>query len=162
TEPQPAHVMRNYVHDNLQNGFGASEAYGVVPGWGAYPLVFANTFQKNGTSMTTDGQAQSGYFALNNLFLSGNVSVDADVHGASPASHDGGTAGMGAQVIGNTFLRNDGPGKDLEHANFSLRGIPCSGVPALFVGNATRQSATDAVIAIPADGSSCGSTVPWF
>jgi hypothetical protein len=160
--PQPAYVMHNYIHDNLQNGFGGSEAYGLAAGMGAYPLVFANTFQKNGTSLTQDGQAQSGYVAVDNLFLSGNVSVDADVHGASPNSHDGGTAGMGAQVVGNTFLRNDGPGKDLEHANFSLRGIPCSGVPALFVGNVTLQSAQDAVIAIPEDGSSGGGTAPWY
>ena len=69
---------------------------------------------------------------------------------------------MGAQVIGNTFLRHEGAGKGLEHANFSLRGIPCSGVPALFVGNVTLQSATDAVIAIPADGSRGGNTIPWF
>jgi hypothetical protein len=85
--------------------------------------------------------------------------VDADVHG-SGASHDGGIAGMGAQVIGNTFVRNDGQGNDREHANFSLRGIPCSGVPALFVGNPTLQSATDALIVVRSDGSSGGSSIP--
>jgi hypothetical protein len=109
-------------------------------------------------SVTTDGAAQSGYVAIGNLFLSGNASVDADVHGASLTSHDGGTSGMAAQLIGNTFLRNDGAGKDLEHANFSLRGLPCSGLPALFVGNVTLQSASDAVIVIPPGGSN---TIPW-
>jgi len=161
--PQDAHIIRNFIHDNMQNHSGASEGYGVVASWGSYPLIFANTFQKNVHSITQDSSPLSGYLAVDNIFLSGNASVDTDVHGSnSSGNHDGGIAGMGAQLIGNSFLRNDGQGGDLEHANFSLRGIPCSGVPALFVGNATEQSATDAVIVIPSDGSSGGSTIPWY
>ena len=68
---------------------------------------------------------------------------------------------MAAQLIGNTFLRNDGAGKDLEHANFSLRGLPCSGVPAVFHDNVTIHSASDALTLIPADGSSGTTSVPW-
>jgi hypothetical protein len=163
--PQAIHVFRNFIHDNLQNGFGnafaESEGYGLAAGSDSYPLVFANMFQKNVHSVTADGAAQSGYVAVGNLFASGNVSVDADVHGNGDKNHDGGFAGMSAQLIGNTFLRNDGAGNDSEHANFSLRGLPCSGVAAVFHDNVTIHSASDSITLIPADGSSGNASVPW-
>jgi hypothetical protein len=160
--PQAVHVFRNYIHDNRQNGYGASEGYGLAAGSGAYPLVFANMFQKNVHSVTTDGYAESGYVAVANLFASGNDSVDADVHGpngvAGDTLHDGGISGMAAQVEGNTFLRSDGGDR---HANFSLRGVPCSGVTATFKDNITIHSATDAITVIPADGSTGSNSISW-
>ena len=53
SEPEPIHVFRNYIHDNA--------GYGLAAGSDSYPLVFANTFQKNVHSLTADGAAQSGY-----------------------------------------------------------------------------------------------------
>jgi hypothetical protein len=163
--PQSIHAIRNYIHDNLQNGyktqFRESEGYGVVAGSGAYPQVFGNTFQKNVHSVTADGSALSGYVATANLFMGGNASVDADVHG-SGVSHDGGISGMAAHLTRNTFLRNDGAGKDLEHANFSLRGAPCSGVTALFRDNVAIHSASDAIIVFPPGGAPGASSIPWI
>jgi hypothetical protein len=131
--PQPVHVFRNFIHDNH---------YGVAAGSGAYPLVFANMLQKNTHSTTADGYAFSGYMAVANLFMSGDY---ADVHGTTPPNHDGGPAGMAAQVTGNTFLRKGG--------NFSLRGWPCSGVTATFQGNVTTASVSQSITVIPPDGS---------
>jgi hypothetical protein len=159
SEPEPIHLFRNYIHDNLQDPKGgASDGYGLAAGKDSYPLVFANTFQKNVHSLTADGAAQSGYVAIGNLFMSGNASVDADVHGNGNANHDGGIAGMAAQLIGNTFLRED---TGQNSANFSLRGLPCSGVPAVFRDNATLHSASDAITLIPADGGNGTNSVPW-
>src|SRR5262249_46802001 len=56
--PQSLHVFRNFIHDNH---------YGVGTGWDAYPLVFANMFQKNTHSVTTEGSAYAGYVAVANL-----------------------------------------------------------------------------------------------
>jgi hypothetical protein len=139
--PQPVHVFRNFIHDNH---------YGVAAGSGAYPLVFGNMLQKNTHSTTADGYAYSGYMAVANLFMSGDY---ADVHGTGggPHQHDGGPAGMVAQVVGNTFLRKD--------FNFSLRGWPCSGVTATFQGNATTASVSDSITLIPPDGSN---SIPWM
>jgi hypothetical protein len=151
--PQPAHVFRNFIHDN----HAGNDGYGVDAGSGAYPLVFANMFQKNTHSVTTDGYAKSGYMAVANLFASGNVSADADVHGERGyeydgcSGHEGGISGMAAQVVDNTFLRASG-------GNFSLRGRPCSGVTATFQGNVTTASATDSVTVVPPGA--CDS-IPW-
>jgi len=87
-------------------------------------LAIGNTFQKNVHPITSDGYAYSGYAATNNLFLSGNNSADADVHGptaqAGDTAHDGGISGMGAQMVGNSFLRTT-TGNNQE--NFSVRGV---------------------------------------
>ena len=158
--PQAVHVLRNYIHDN-------PAGYGTVAGSGAYPLVFGNTFQKNSQSLSSDGYARSGYVAVANLFMGGNGSVDADIHGPTgvpgDTNHDGGISGMAAQVVGNTFLHGDGGGR---HANYCLRGLPCSGVTATFNDNVTVQSVGDSVTLIPPDkippvGSSGSNCIPW-
>jgi hypothetical protein len=139
----------------------------MVAGSGAYPLVLGNTFQKNLQSLSSDGYARSGYVAVANLFMGGNGSVDADVHGPNgipkDTGHDGGISGLAAQVVGNTFLHADGGGR---HANFCLRGLPCSGVTVTFKGNVTVQSVGDSVTLIPPDkippvGSSGSNCIPW-
>jgi hypothetical protein len=167
TDPGFVRIVRNYIHDNRENGynppgnFEGAEAYGLAAGSGAYPLVFANMFQKNGTSLTSDGASRSGYVAVSNLFLSGNDSADADVHGNTnqkgDVNHDGGIAGLVGHVIGNSFLRTD-TGANSE--NFSLRGLPCNGVNAIFKDNMTRKQASDAVTVLPSDGSS-KDNIPW-
>jgi hypothetical protein len=157
TGPQAIHVFRNYIHDNKKGGDG----YGLVSGSGAYPLVFANTFQKNVHSVLTDGYAESGYVAVANLFMPGNVSVDTDVHGetgnAGDTHHFGGISGMAAQVVGNTYLRTDTGNKT---ANFTLRGVPCSGVTANFLNNVTVHSASDAIGVLP-PGATGTETIAW-
>jgi hypothetical protein len=167
TDPGFVRILRNFIHDNRENhytpkGFEGAEAYGLAAGSGAYPLVFANTFQKNGTSLTSDGASRSGYVAVSNIFLSGNDSADADVHGntnkTGDVNHDGGIAGLSGHVIGNTFLRTDN-GENSE--NFSLRGLPCNGVNAIFKGNVTRKQASDAVTVLPADGSA-SDNISWM
>jgi hypothetical protein len=147
--PQSLHLFRNFIHDNH---------YGIAAGWDAYPLVFANMLQKNTHSVTADGSAYAGYVAVANLFMSGNRSADADVHGHrvdpnfNGHTHDGGISGMAAQLVGNTFLRTDG-------GNFSLRGMPCGGVTATFQGNVTMSSVRDGVTVIPpGDGID---SIPW-
>jgi hypothetical protein len=156
TVPQAIHVFRNYIHDNK-----GGEGYGLAAGSGAYPLVFANTFQKNVHSVITDGYAQSGYVAVANLFMFGNDSVDTDVHGqtgnAGDTHHFGGISGMAAQVVGNTYLRTDTGNKT---ANFTLRGVPCSGVTANFVNNVTVHSASDAIGVFP-PGATGDETIAW-
>jgi hypothetical protein len=165
TDPGFVRIMRNFIHDNRENhytppGDEGAEGYGLAAGSGAYPLVFANIFQKNGTSLTSDGASRSGYVAVSNLFLSGNDSADADVHGntnTSGSSHDGGIAGLAGHVIGNSFLRTD-TGENSE--NFSLRGLPCDGVNAIFRDNMTRKEAKDAVTVLPAN-SGTGDNIAW-
>lgn len=156
---QLIHVFRNHIHDNLQNHYKASEGYGLAAGSGAYPWVMGNMFQKNVHSITSDGYAYSGYAAAGNLFVAGNTSVDTDVHGPNgipgDTHHDGGISGLGAQVTGNTYLRT---ATGTSQNNFSLRGVPCSGALATFVGNVTRLGVSDAVAVIPSGGSK---SVAW-
>ena len=57
--------------------------------------------------------------AASNLFLSGNDSVDADVHGQTndkdDTHHDGGISGLSGHVVANSFLRTD---TGARHENF--------------------------------------------
>ncbi len=121
TDPGFVRIARNFIHDNRENHYANAEGYGLAAGSGAYPLVFANMFQKNGTSLTSDGAARSGYVAEANIFLSGNDSVDADVHGQTndknDTHHDGGISGLSGHVIANSFLRTD---TGARHENFSV------------------------------------------
>jgi FG-GAP-like repeat len=157
TAPQAIHVFRNYIHDNNKGGDG----YGVVSGSGAYPLVFANTLQKNVHSVLTDGYAKSGYVAVANLFMAGNDSVDTDVHSGTGSTgdthHFGEISGMAAQLVGNTFLRSKTGNKT---ADFALRGVPCSGVTANFLNNVSVHSASDAIGVFP-PGATGTETIPW-
>ena len=161
TDPGFVRILRNYIHDNRENHYGNAEGYGLAAGSGADPLVFANMFQKNGTSLTSDGAARSGYVAASNLFLSGNDSVDADVHGQTndpnDTHHDGGISGLSGHVIANSFLRTD---TGARHENFSVRGLPCNGDNAIFKDNMTRKQASDAVTVFPFDGSS-SDNIAW-
>jgi hypothetical protein len=158
--PQPIHIFRNYVHDNLQK---ASDGYGIAAGAGAYPLAFGNTFQKNVHSITSDGYVNSGYVATSNLFQSGNASADADLHGETGESgdvhHDGGISGMGAQVNYNSFLRSKTGGSNSQE-NFSTRGVPCTGALSTFYGNVTVEGLSDSVTVYP-PGSTSGDNVSW-
>ena len=161
TDPGFVRIMRNFIHDNRENHYANAEGYGLAAGSGAYPLVFANMFQKNGTSLTSDGAARSGYVARANLFVSGNDSVDADVHGQTndknDTHHDGGISGLSGHVIANSFLRTD---TGARHENFSVRGLPCNGVNAIFRDNMTRKQASDAVTVFPSDGSA-SDNIAW-
>jgi hypothetical protein len=160
-DPGFVRILRNYIHDNRENHYANAEGYGLAAGSGADPLVFANMFQKNGTSLTSDGAARSGYAATSNLFLSGNDSVDADVHGQTndknDTHHDGGISGLSGHVVGNSFLRTD---TGARHENFSVRGLPCNGVNAIFKDNMTRKQASDAVTVFPSDGSA-SDNIAW-
>jgi FG-GAP-like repeat len=162
--PQPIQISRNYIHDNLQNGYKASEGYGLVSGSGAYPLVFGNTFQNNVHSVTSDGYAHSGYVAISNLFQSGNASADVDLHGETGSSgdvhHDGGISGMGAQVNQNSFLRTKTESGGKSQENFSTRGVPCTGALSTFYGNVTTEGLSDSVTVAP-PGSTSPDNISW-
>jgi len=122
-------IARNFIHHNRQsdNDQHDSDGYGVAAGWGSDPMVYGNEFLENVHCITSDGSTFAGYSALDNLFLSTEQSANVDVHG-SGASHDGGVAGGGVEVLRNTFL-------DPVHYNFSVRGYPCAGAVDSFREN---------------------------
>lgn len=95
------------------------------------------------------------------MFLSGNDSVDADVHGQTndknDTHHDGGISGLSGHIVANSFLRTD---TGARHENFSVRALPCNGVNAIFKDNMTRKQASDAVTIFPSDGSS-SDNIAW-
>jgi hypothetical protein len=151
--PKIVRVLRNYIHDNRQNhNPPASDGYGVASGSGSNPLIFANMFQKNVHSVTSDGYAFSAYAVVSNIFMPGNDSTDVDMHGETGAAgHDGGIGGLGAEVSQNTFL-------GIDKTNFGTRGVPCSGALDTFFGNVVLRDVSGA-ITVFAKGQS--DSVPW-
>jgi hypothetical protein len=149
--PHNVVIARNFVHDNrqAQNNLKDSDGYGIAAGWGSNPLVLGNTFSWNVHSVTSDGAPFSGYAVWDNLFLSSQISANVDMHGSGP-SHDGGIGGAGAEVLRNTFL-------DTTHANFSIRGFPCSGAIDLFRDNVALLSLENSV-----QWSDLGQTAPPY
>ncbi len=161
-EHRNLHISRNLIHHN-------DAGYGVAAGSGAIPLISGNVFLINIHSVTSDGFANSGFAAQNNLFLTGNVSADVDVHGNTLNSniHDGGIGGAGVYVDGNTFFRQahldiqENPQANGYNGwSFSLRGYACSGALDTFYDNVVAEDVNSAIAAV-VDSDPTATSIPW-
>jgi hypothetical protein len=123
SNPEPAYIHDNYIHNNLHSG---KMGYGVVMGRdGAHALIERNVFDWNRHAIAGDGADNSGYRAYRNLVLphGGNDAWLAgvwqythmfDMHGQSSyclqgfLDRDCGTAGYDIDIQYNSFLYTAG------------------------------------------------------
>jgi hypothetical protein len=146
------HITNNFIHDNVDNSIG----YGIVVGTDSYALIDRNVFDYNKHDIA--GTNLSGYIATLNFTLSdafrienGSIGGHFDMHGSRGSDHVGGTAGTYIEIRNNTF-RGDQSYHFLGHdrrAAFDLRGTPID--KAIFTGNVTEASASNAVNVSGAD-----------
>lgn len=124
--PTPVRISGNFIHHVVGNGVG----YGVVAGYGGFPLVERNTAYENRHTIASAPDVDSGYVATDNFVLfqapdygTGGYDHTAnfDAHGTlSLNCHDhwGGFAGDYFSILYNTILSND-------RENVDIRGDSC-------------------------------------
>jgi hypothetical protein len=140
SRPQNVRIARNFFHHNQRAGFG----YGVVMGYGGYPLIEGNTFLSNRHAIAGSGGEFDGYRAWFNLVqypaphYGDDIEQDFDMHGLldTCGMHCGGIAGEYMEIAGNTFLGSN-------RYNFVLRGTPT--VVAEMHRNVMRESLSDSI-----------------
>ncbi|MER6434361.1 hypothetical protein ABT272_42975 [Streptomyces sp900105245] len=133
-------VHDNYFHDNQHpeydsaNPIGSSGhggGYGVATTHGAYALVERNVFARNRHAITAGGDAESGYWAKDNLVLAPGIGQrrsnfvtynhSFDVHGTNDCgligSYNCGPAGEHFEIRSNAFVNENG-------LAIKLRGTP--------------------------------------
>ena len=126
TRPTPVRVSGNFIHHNVASNGG----YGVVTGYGGFPLVERNVGYLNRHTVTSSYDAVNGYVATDNYVLHqgpdyGTFGTDHtanfDVHGSANLNcktYWGGVAGDHVVIQYNTFLSDD-------RQNISIRGQSC-------------------------------------
>ena len=129
--PTPVRISGNFIHHIV----GKEVGYGVVVGYGGFPLVERNVAYENRHSVTSSYDTVNGYVATDNYILHqapiyghGDHVSNFDVHGSDFASKDekgpwchtywGGYAGDYFVMTYNTFLTDD-------RQNILIRGESC-------------------------------------
>jgi hypothetical protein len=124
--PTPVRISGNFIHHVIGDGVG----YGVVVGYGGFPLVERNTAYENRHTVASAPDVDSGYVATDNFVLSQapdygtggyDHTANFDAHGTLNLNchdHWGGFAGDYFDFLYNTVLSSD-------RENVEIRGESC-------------------------------------
>ena len=144
-------ITNNFIHNNVQCGFG----YGVAIGTRGFAFIDRNVFNYDRHDVADDGAVGSGYVATLNFVLTsgptcgGHYNQHFDMHGTGGgSSHVGGTAGSYVEIRSNT-IRGDQTYGFLGHLTrpaFDLRGTPFN--EAIFADNVVAHSGEGSAIRI--------------
>ncbi|HXU74464.1 MAG TPA: VCBS repeat-containing protein [Polyangia bacterium] len=142
----PVRISENFIHHVIGDGQG----YGVVAGYGGFPLVERNTAYQNRHTVAASPDALSGYVATDNFILHQapiyngyDHTSNFDVHGDGSAlcrDHWGGDAGDYVVIQYNTVLSND-------RQNVLIRGQSCR--PGLVDGNIFGEGKDVTEVSVP-------------